>query len=817
MKLSRRNFILATTGTSLATLAATRYTQAQPVSEEKLASELRNGERWLRLYSLENGSIELRAGISGETCAILREPLGICWYRSDGNLSDGERRASWQKADTAAKEDTLWLLYGQISDPVEGSWEAVTEVKKDEECFRLITRFTRRGNARAASVRVHTQFTAPPAKAFTLIPGAVYNGNKADVVVPRGYCPLLTHYEVQSRESGHVRRVIADIPRQDASTWWTVHLWGHQPASASVSAFHPQTKAGIHVGYARTDVERVTGIIHTADPVTNLHQVTIENPCVRSRRFRNCSWVASADKPYRFAEGESAVIELRLMPIEAPDIPSFVTTWTAERNLRRQGKAPGQDGTISTTPDVMPRRYASQLAIAWNDKYLWDEEGFYKTIHRNEGHPRELILGWGSGTMMMVPMFRLGTPQMKERIRRMTTFILDHAQAPGGLFYGVRMRDGRWLSADGNLDSFWAMNALTPRRTTDTVFYGFDLADALRAENGAGDRELASRLDSALLKACEALARVWKKEGNIPFLLDPHTERTVWAGAFGGARAIGCLVRASERFKRLDLLQTAKAISKQYVADGLNKGETWGGPTDVMQGTTDNESLTALAEGLTLLHGATKEPEHLKWATQAADLLATWVLDEHIAFPKDSVLGQNNIHPFGALIASTQNAWGTPGMCVNSGHFLLQLYERTGWARYMDMLSDIVRLPMQMMVRPGQKWGELEPGQMTECASFNDVPGEFGHAYTNSATWPVNAMLVSEMELPSIYIDGQHIWRLDHLTAQVDKKGRVTIGNPTEFPALARLQWRSGNTAIIQLNPGQSSIIVPGASVKKNT
>jgi hypothetical protein len=367
------------------------------------------------------------------------------------------------------------------------------------------------------------------------------------------------------------------------------------------------------------------------------------------------------------------------------------------------------------------------------------------------------------------------------------------------------MKNGTWTSADGNLDYFWAMNALTPRRTTDMVFYGFDLLDAILSDKGEGDSELANRYEASLKKACDALVRVWKTEGEIPFLLNPQTEKSVWKGGHAGARAIGCLVRASQRWKNPEYLVVATEIAHRYVETGLMVGETWGGPSDIMQGIADNESLTALAEGLTLLHAVTLNPQHLKWAIQSADLLATWMLDEPIFFPKESVLGRNNVQPFGALIANTQNCWGTPGLCVNSGRFLLDLYERTGETRFMDMLSDIVRVPLQMMVRPGQDWGGImEPGQMTECTSFNDVPNEFGDAYVHAATWPVNNMLVGEMELPSIYVDGAKVWRLDHLTASVDAKGQLTLGNPTKYPAKVKVQWRKGTIAKIDLAPGES-------------
>jgi len=366
------------------------------------------------------------------------------------------------------------------------------------------------------------------------------------------------------------------------------------------------------------------------------------------------------------------------------------------------------------------------------------------------------------------------------------------------------MDDGNWISSDGNLDYYWAMNALISRRTPDTVYFGLGLADALQKENGPGDAELANQLDDALLRACEALARVWKKEGNIPFLLNPHTEEAVWSGnSYAGARAISCLAIGSQRWDRPDLLITAEEIAKKFYKEGISRGETWGSCGDIMPGTTDSQSLSDMCEGLTILHEVTKNPEYLRWAVQASDLLATWTLDEMIEFPKDSTLRKHNIQPFGAIVASTQNSWGVPGLCVHSGRFLLDLYERTDQPRFMDLLSDIVRLPMQMMVRPGQKFGNLEPGQMTECCSFNDVPAEFGEAYLNPAAWPVNAMLINEVELPSVYIDGGQVWQLDHLTASIDNKGAVTIGNPTEFPAVARIQWRNESIQKFDLAPGE--------------
>ena len=775
-------------------------------------SELRAGSAWLRLHPFADGALALHAGHGATTVATLTRPLGVRWYRGNTHLPDGERAAAWTRLETTDDPARPWLLHGRVTDRL-GAWEVVTAVRVDADArgFRLASTFTRRGPALAASVRVHVDFAAPPARAFDLVPGSIYHGNRADVVVPRSYCPLLTWHEAATRELPTHRRLIADIPRLDASTWWSAHLWGHQPASATVCVFDPAERVGAHLGFARAERARVLGLLLTADPDTGFHRATVENPCVRERRFRPCRWESAKDPQTTFADGDTALVELRLVPVAAPDIPAFVTSWQPERALRRAGLAPGGSGRPATTPDLMPRSHAAALALAWNDENLWNAaERFYQTCSAKEDSPRKYIHGWGSGTMTLLAMFRLGSPALRERVRATVDFLLREGQAPGGLFYGARMADGSWTSADGDLDSLWAMNSLTPRRTTDTVYFGLDLVDALRATGDAADSALADRFESALRRAIDALVRVLRRDGNLPFLLDPHTEKTVWPGGFGGARAIGCLVRSAARWSLPEHLELARALAAKYVREGLARGETWGGPADVMQGTADNESLTALADGLVELHAATGDPAHLAAAVHAADLLATWALDEEVVFPPDSLLGRHGIQPFGAMVASTQNCWGTPGLCVNSGRFLLSLYERTGEPRFLDFLSDIVRVPLQMMVREGQDWGrQLEPGQMTECASFNDVPHDFGGAYALPATWPVNAMLLGELDLPSIYIDAaaRRLWRFDHLAAELSPDGAVHLANPTAYPARARVRWREGRAKVVDLSPGATATL----------
>jgi hypothetical protein len=68
-------------------------------------------------------------------------------------------------------------------------------------------------------------------------------------------------------------------------------------------------------------------------------------------------------------------------------------------------------------------------------------------------------------------------------------------------------------------------------------------------------------------------------------------------------------------------------------------------------------------------------------------------------------------------------------------------------------------------------------------------------------------MLVGEMELPSIYVDGTKVWRLDHLTASVDAKGQLTVGNPTAYSAKVRIQWCNGAIIKTDLAPAETKMI----------
>jgi hypothetical protein len=96
---------------------------------------------------------------------------------------------------------------------------------------------------------------------------------------------------------------------------------------------------------------------------------------------------------------------------------------------------------------------------------------------------------------------------------------------------------------------------------------------------------------------------------------------------------------------------------------------------------------------------------------------------------------------------------------------------------------------------------------MTECSSFNDIPGDFGHAYLRPATWPVNSMMLAEIELPSIYIDGKKIWNLDHMEVKVQPDGQFKIFNPTKHPANLSIKRRNGASERIRLMPSESKLI----------
>jgi len=661
-----------------------------------------------------------------------------------------------------------------------------------------------------AALHLPVKLQADPATAWNCIPGLMYGGNKADLIIPRRYCPSLTHREMQDLKL-HERplRILADIPRQDAGTGWTVEALSHNPAAPDVLVLDRERETGLHIQLDREcECEYgFTGFSHTADPVSGRHQVILKGPGTRDRRYGGGRFIPPTpplEQPglgggnVAPAPDDRITINARFHAQKCGDVPALVRSYRRSWERRRIGQR-----VVNTSP-------ASEIARMGLEKIQrenWDEErGFYWFTTAGDpgaGANMVLQLGWVWGLEVMNPLYRLGDGLTRARVRRMLAFLLDSgAQAETGLFNGTY--DGRrWMPARGWFSYLDSMSACACR-TPDTVRHGFRLLDALR-DDGECPAALADRWEESLKKAVDALQRVYRKEGEIPYFIDPGTEEVIWRGGGGGAMAIDVWCEAARRWGRGDYIEDALSYGDKLHETMILTGDPWGRPVDCFCA-GDHETTHALICAYLALWRATGGQVHLDRAVQAGDLFLSWQVTENVRYPEGSRLARNGIRSFGTMIANTQNSTGVPTPCTNSASELIDLYEATGDAAWIELLADWRRAGLQQLVREGQDWGHLKPGSVTECQAQSDSMSDLGDVYISEAGWVLAAFLQQSVELPSIYVDGEKVWCLDHLEATLEK-GEISVTNPTAYAAAVTIRVRGKATHQMQLPPGASATL----------
>jgi hypothetical protein len=180
----------------------------------------------------------------------------------------------------------------------------------------------------------------------------------------------------------------------------------------------------------------------------------------------------------------------------------------------------------------------------------------------------------------------------------------------------------------------------------------------------------------------------------------------------------------------------------------LLRGFTCGGVGDALMA-MDSESAYGLLAGLVQLHEVTRDPVHLQWAVEAADLFQTWVLLYDAKFPPGSPLQRLGIEPRGAVFANIQNQHGAPGIYVASGKELITLARLTGDDRFLVLLREITGCIPQMVVQPGQQdvWGDLPVGAISERLMTMDGTRPNGHTELVDTFGFV--VMISANELPA--------------------------------------------------------------------
>lgn len=566
-------------------------------------------------------------------------------------------------------------------------------------------------------------------QSYVIAPGAMYNGNRF-LVSPQPYCPYLLTEGVTP--DGPI--VMTDVPRLTADTCYRAEFAANAFTIPAVGVYDPRQALGFLIGVQVYGAWGVTGVNLVTLPGEPA-RVDICLPVMRRRRYRFCDWIDVDNEPGMTLEpGQPVSCTIRVIPVSAPGIPEFVS------QVAEYGHA--QRGRERRTPP-MSFAHAAELVESKQDAHNWNEaNGYYQSQMGANGWI--LQTGWVGGGPTMLAMALSENPERRRRAVRMLDTICRGAVSPSGYFHGTH--DGeRWRSFGVKRPGCRAFSLI--RRSLECTR---DVVKVLALLKERGEA-IQPAWEAAAKRNLEAMVDTVRRFGHLGYTVDRDTGDVLWGDSTCGAFGIEPLVRGAAWFQQPNYLETARTLAGYYVSHFLAKGYTCGGVGDALMA-VDSESNYALLAGLVHLHAATREPRHLEWARQAADLFATWVLCYDANLPSDSPLGKLGIQPRGAVVANIQNQHGAPGICTASGRELLTLAETAGEERYLRLLQDIAGCIPQMIVRPGQEeiWGELPPGSVSERLMSMDGMAPCGHT-AGISTWCEIAMLLTTRELPPVY------------------------------------------------------------------
>jgi hypothetical protein len=569
------------------------------------------------------------------------------------------------------------------------------------------------------------------AASYVIAPGAMYDGNRM-LVSRQAYCPEAPAEGVNA--NGPLLQV--DIPRLTLDTNYRTEFAANAFTMPVVGIFDPMQKTGFLVGLEVYGVWGVTGVNLIAIPGEPM-SVEICLPVRRKRRYRFCDWIDTDEVGMNLVPGQMVSGRVKIIRVEASSIPEFVTR-VAEYGHEHRGKEPRR-------PSLSFPQSAALIEEKFN-AYNWDEKnGFYRS-GINPSARYALQTGWVSGGVTIVSMIGSENLVSRQRALRMLDVFCRDALSPSGYFHGGH--DGeKWFSV-----GFRRPNCRTFSLVRRPLECTRDVLKCLSHLQSQGEK-IQLHWESAARSNLDAACRTFERFGHLGYNIDFITGDVQWGDSTCGAFGIEPLVRGAAWFREARYLEVAEKLASYYCQHFLARGITCGGVGDALTA-ADSESNYALLTGLVHLHAATKNPQHLAWAREAADLFCTWVLSYDAILPEGTPLARLGIQARGAVFANTQNQHGAPGICTASGEALFALYEVTGEERYLRVLEEITQCIPQMIVQKGQEeiWGEIPPGSISERLMTMDGLEPNGHT-AQMSTWPETSMLLAVRELPARFDD----------------------------------------------------------------
>jgi hypothetical protein len=530
------------------------------------------------------------------------------------------------------------------------------------------------------------------------------------------------------------------------------------------------------------------------------YRISIMAPCYREKHYTTGRFNPEVPRGATVRKGDSFSISAIYNAAVYSDIPSL---YVAIEPLRQVVLKP------FVRTKKLPISAAAALVEANFNTRQWCVEQFYINAMEPDydmassgcaglTHGWQLLTGWTAGAITGYALLKMGNDLSQKRARAMLDLIARTGISPSGLFWS-NYANGKWDPVVNNLPVY-----LNLRMPADAAYY---YQKSLKLERTRGIEH--PDWEKAVISNLDAFARLWNLHQEFGHKVDRNTLEVVETGSAAGALCIGGLALGSYLPNGHEYMRIATVAADAFYQRFVRAGWIAGGPLDIPI-TADSESVTGLLESYVTMFEVTHDAKYLKYATDTAHQLATWVVSYNAPFPAGTMGDKFGIQTVGGLLANTQNHHVMPSFATNSGSLLLRLYKYTGDVGFLRLLEDVVTCLLQFVCTGKEGYQRMKPGMVTEQINMSDELGKRGDVWEISASWSETNVLLSNGELPSVYVDHKRhtIGVFDQIDAQADWKSRtLRLSNPTLHTATVRVQGSDGDMATVVITPsGQQTI-----------
>ncbi|MBV5349356.1 hypothetical protein JZU61_06885 [bacterium] len=631
------------------------------------------------------------------------------------------------------------------------------------------------GQSPATAVSVDFTFDRWSVDNYVLMPAAVYGGNRVKSFRV-SYIPFLQDFNDMGPDKP---QVISDVPRlNDKPGPSRIQQRTGDMSTPSIGFQDPKTGQGFWLLTEQSSGYGDNGIDIEENNNRSKAVITLTAPVVRERTryFIVDNQVPSTDQPVNFKAGDSVQLKGRVYYFDSPKIQGLYNKFAQIRNA----VIPKVNA-----PASVPFSAAFKIQEEKFNRQNFESNFGYYSVGLRENYYQDWQIGWTGGMISTYPLLIAGNEQSKANVIRNFDWLFPNGISPSGYFWDSGEKGNLW----GGIFPMYpqSKDLHLVRKSGDALYYILRQFEVFKQLN----LPVKKSWEDGTQTVANAMVKTWKKYGQLGQYVNNISGELAVGGSTSGAISPAAFMLAARYFKNPEYKLVAEQLADYYYQNYITKGLTYGGPGDAMQN-FDSESAYGMLESFTVLYEETGNKKWLTMAEELANQYTTWVSSYDYKFPETSTLGKLGKKTTGAVWANTQNKHGAPGICTHSGAAFLRLYRATGNLFYLDLLRDITRAIPQYLSTKENPIPGLQDGWISERVSTTDWLEGIGEIMFGS-TWAETSLLLTEIEIPGIYIDMNKnqafaFDQIDVLSLK-NKNGKVEIGlsNPTQYDAKVKV------------------------------